>query len=386
MKKILLKGYYGFGNLGDDILMKVSCKILKSKYPNANIFIYSENTFNNPNFKCVKDYNSYIHNLLGERYPIIDWTYKEKFDLVFNGGGGLYNDYRDGKILASVANKTTYLFTPQQLYNLEHLLRGFTRKKSNLNYNFRIGFGLGIGPYTPSAPSYVRALAEIGSYDVLFVRDNKSIDFLKKINFKSPFYKATDIAFLTQYWLSGKCYNKNLRGEIYNIGVILRDEKNEKYFSNLKQAILHLESKGFKVNLISFHELEDKKFIEFFSGKVKVWQPNKLTLNEFLTLLNEQHLLITSRAHGAILGACMGIPSICLGISQKLKEVANMLPQSSCLLLPPFDTDDVVNAVNNIVEGYFNVKRKLESDISHNNKIAEEGLMKLIDTLDQSLL
>ena len=39
MTRIILKGYYGFGNLGDDILFMVICRFLKETLPDCLLYV-----------------------------------------------------------------------------------------------------------------------------------------------------------------------------------------------------------------------------------------------------------------------------------------------------------------------------------------------------------
>ena len=114
--KILLKGYYGFGNLGDDILMMVSYAILKKKYAEAVISIYSENTPNNPHLSDPVGFNQYIHSLLKDTPRLVDWTCQDDYDLLFDGGGGIYKDHTYGNWGHAIANRITKYTSPQRLW------------------------------------------------------------------------------------------------------------------------------------------------------------------------------------------------------------------------------------------------------------------------------
>ncbi len=385
MKKILLKGYYGFGNLGDDILLKVSHQLLRRRFPQADISVYSENTPNNPNFADSEEYNHYISAIIKDQCPIVDWTYVESYDLLFNGGGGLYKDHRQGSWKFAVANTIAKKLSPQKIRKGESMLRQGLQKKQNIQYDYRVGFGLSIGPFTHTAPTFVKSLSEIGSYNSLFVRDDASIRFLKSVGFENHYERITDIAFLTDYWLPKGLTNKNQSTEEKSIGVILLDwhEKNDVYFENIKQTADCLIKKGIKVQYISFQESFDKKFQDFFKGQVITWNPHRMSLEEFLAVLKQQSLLITARAHGAILGACLGVPSICLGITLKLEEVARMLKNSSKMIAPPFRSEEVVQAVMDMLDQYEIVVEKLEEDCQFNKTMALQAESTLLQTLEK---
>ncbi|WKN44446.1 polysaccharide pyruvyl transferase family protein [Tunicatimonas pelagia] len=382
MKRILLKGYYGFGNLGDDILMKVSYTILKEKYPDASISIFSENTPNNPNFTDTARFNHYIRALLENELPLVDWTDQSHYDLLFNGGGGIYKDHSYGNWQYIALNAVARRLSPQRIRQLENSVRERANKPSPISFDRRVGFGLSIGPFRKSSPSYVRKVSELGSYDELFVRDEASMNFLKTTGFASNYYRTTDIAFLSDYWLPPSL-TVNKSTDPRNIGVILLDwhENNDIYFKNIKQVVKQLEQDGYEVSFFSFQEGYDQRYQGFFQGKVIAWNPNKYSLEQFLFLLRKQHLIITARAHGAIIGACLGVPSICLGVTLKLEEVSKMLLRSSSLIAPPFCPTDIVPAVQKMVGNYPDYLDSLQVDLCENKKQIDASVKKLLNTL-----
>lgn len=370
--KILLKGYYGFGNLGDDILMKVSHGILRDLYPKADIYVYSENSVNNRNFNLVKEYNQYVSNILQEDVQVIDWTYRGFFDLVFNGGGGLYNDKRKGNIKHTIVNKLSRAFSPRQIANTESIVRKTINKPQNLRYNIRIGYGLGVGPYAQSAPTYLNFLAEVGTYDALFVRDTNSADFLKSISYYSPVHLISDIAFATSYWLPS--FPESVGGKQNQIGFILRKNGNEASYQNLAEAKRILTAEGFNVSFFSFHQLEDQDFNSFFDQPVHTWQPSEMSLVEFLSKIKGQSAVVTARAHGAILAACLGVPSVCLGISRKMSDIASMLQESSIVLSPPFSPTKLVTAIKEVCASREYIIERLKHDVARNSQIVLDSI------------
>ena len=80
--RVLLSGYYGFGNLGDDALLQIVVAQLKTRYPYATIDVLSEKP------------EETAHELAVEATPRWDQAaIKEaiaRADVVLSGGGGLF--------------------------------------------------------------------------------------------------------------------------------------------------------------------------------------------------------------------------------------------------------------------------------------------------------
>ena len=382
MKNILLKGYYGFGNLGDDILMKVSYAILKKKYADMAISVYSENTPNNPNFADTENFNQYIQKFLEETITLVDWTDQTHYDLLFNGGGGIYKDHTYGSWQQRALNTVAKQLSPQRIRRLEDRLRDSVKKQHHVTFDRRVGFGLSIGPFRKSSPSYIRKISEIGSYDALFVRDQASMNFLKSVRFSNQYYRTTDIAFLTKYWLPSELQEKK-QTRLSRVGFILLDwhQDSEVYFRNAKSATEQLIEKGYKVSFFSFQKSYDKRYRAYFDNQVIAWDPHKYSLKQFLSLLQNQDVIVSARAHGAIVGACLGVPSVCLGITLKLEEVSKMLHRSSILLPPPFLSEQIVQAVQHVFDQYPRYLENLQYDRKENEVQAQASEKQLLEML-----
>ncbi|MEQ1587067.1 MAG: polysaccharide pyruvyl transferase family protein [Cyclobacteriaceae bacterium] len=375
--KILIKGYYGFGNLGDDILMTTTYHLLKNRFPAAELFIFSNFTSNLNGFNRQPNYNKYIWHLLGEEVQIIDWTYRGDFDLIVDGGGGVYFDYSIGSSVWGLLNAVNKFMGVTILYRIDVILRKVFGRKRHLGFKRRAGFGLGIGPYSNSSRLLYQHLVEIGSTNILFVRDNTSLKLLQAFRFSGIKDLSSDIAFLSQYWLNSEV--KQRPGENFQnrIGIILLDwhEGNDSRFEEFQKFADHLIVRGTRVTFFSFDENHDIKYIRKFQEgySLVVWRPNEISISDFLNTLSAQDILFSARAHGVIIGSILKVPSICIATSQKLIEVSRLLPLSTSLVNEPIQEEQLFNQLENVQSNYSERLKYLDLDIERNEKLAIES-------------
>ncbi|HCX62322.1 MAG TPA: polysaccharide pyruvyl transferase CsaB, partial [Clostridiales bacterium] len=84
MKKILLAGYYGFGNLGDEAILEMALKQILEITDRKNIIVLSGN----------KEITSKKYNIATiDRYNVLSIIFKLKStDAIVFGGGSLLQD------------------------------------------------------------------------------------------------------------------------------------------------------------------------------------------------------------------------------------------------------------------------------------------------------
>ena len=101
-----------------------------------------------------------------------------------------------------------------------------------------------------------------------------------------------------------------------------------------------------------------------------IWQPEATTIADFAAKLATQDVLLSSRAHGAICGACLGVPSVIVNIEPKLTQVHAMLSNAS-RLVPAQDTNAWIKtlaelrALNPLI---------IEADVEKNRAASEAAL------------
>lgn len=381
VNKILLKGYYGFGNLGDDILMIVSYNLLKEKYPEASIDIFSNHTPNLNGFKRSSAYNQYIWQLLGEKPELIDWTSKKEYDLVFNGGGGVFFDVKHGSAVYGVINTIFKIAGSRVAHRVDRLLRVAFNKPRHIRFRKQHGAGIGIGPYSKRSALFFRHLAEIGSFEALFVRDDVSMQFLASMNFAGQRFKFTDLAFLSDYWVPEKLKAKKEKTFGNKLGILLQDlpSRQEELFSAVEGFLSSVTDA--EVTFLSFDKNHDQEYIRRFSSRHRlvVWDPEVISMESFLEILASQNIIITARAHGAILGALLGVVPICLGVSPKLEHVSQFFPNGGLLVKPPFDQQNLSIAWEKARHDYTELTERLQKDVMANRTVAQEGKQRLFE-------
>jgi polysaccharide pyruvyl transferase WcaK-like protein len=354
--RVVLTGYYGFGNLGDDLLCLCTVNITRRLFPDAEITIFS----------WSKD-PMYLRRLLDERIQIATEAIPPA-DLIIHGGGGVFFDFKHGRFSRRIVNSLIRAIGIYRYHTMVGLYRRYIR---NRGVNpLRIGLGLGIGTYTPSSERFFSDAAVLADFSYLMVRDEESASNLAFLGIKNT-NVGTDLVF--GYDFSAV---RTVAGHASGVAFILRDwtYDNNAYLDHWFAIAQQLVSKGFPVAVISFDQDADKNYLNRFSAfEQLIWNPRQhVDLSSFLSSLGRASVIISSRAHGIIAGAGLGVPSLCIEIEPKLRTIARMLPNATTLIKPDSNSADVVAKV---IELHDRANRSgIESDVNQNREALRSAL------------
>ncbi|WP_236198431.1 polysaccharide pyruvyl transferase family protein [Pseudomonas pseudonitroreducens] len=359
-----IRGAYGPGNLGDDVLLEVCINILRKYFPEQTTSVGLKNP-KNPGY--LRKYQCrFIHIST----PI-------KTDFLFYGGGGQFFEFKNKKHHESTIQKL--LEANRQGVTLTDIAKIFINralKKNNISFQKSAAICLGLGPFeNPSADSIRSKISPFLRSDYKTVRDNESFQIAAKYTHDLKIY--TDPTFLTGHWLTSPIKTRPTDGSA--VGVILRkwklnDHGNTVILNTIAAARL-LRKSGKMVSLISFYRDYDKDLIE----SVKefdwiIWDPQKNSPSDFIEeLSNTFDILVSTRAHGVLLPAQAGIPSVAVGIEPKLKNIHDFLPNGT-LYCDGKDVSVIFNQALSCLERKRELVLKLNSDVRKQQILAESFL------------
>lgn len=352
MVRITLKGYYGFANLGDDLLLLVCSKWIKEIFPDSTLIVSTASSSNNY-IKKLTD------NIIDEVVPLDP---EPKTDLVIHGGGGTYFDFDAGNSLYLFINKTINRVGINKfrfLLRIFRLIKGWPMNQGVT----RIALGIGIGRFTDSSTKYYQKAAELAGFHLIVTRDEYSYHYLLNKKLKATILNATDLVFLREYWLSKDDPSVESKGK--NLGFILRKWESEpSYLQLVHQAAEYLALKGYCISVFIFEQSHDQSIQETFNQfNMHVWEPEFMSLSDYIGHLKKQDVLITSRAHGAIIASALGIPPVCIGIEPKLKWFHDMLPNSSVYVELPISVSKLFESIK---QGLTISRGAVDDDFNYN--------------------
>ena len=321
--RILLMGYYGKGNFGDDVLLQVSYSLLKRIFPDAAMSIIIDG-----------HHGGYITSMLGDVEVLAPGRHGH-FDIIVHGGGGVFFDFKQYGRCSRLGEYALRLIGFSTFVSGERILRTLLNKHAT-SANCRLGFGIGVGTFSTGSPRMRASLPRLADFDALWVRDTESVANLKRFHhiLGATIIQGSDLAFLTEYWLPTGIPTKPTASRP-RLGILLRDWPEElggMADSVLRQTLATL-AMEYEITGFILDRHADLKLQKQFAGyALCIWQPERMTIAEFSAQLAMQDVVLTSRAHGAICSACLGVPSVIIGIEPKLAQVAAMLPNASCFV------------------------------------------------------
>ena len=356
--KIMISGYYGFNNTGDEAILKSMVGAFKEKIPQIKITVLSHNPLQTSQTYQVKAIN---------RLHLIDiMRCSRDTNLFISGGGGLLQDstgkgwsilYYLGLILAVKIVKVPVMIYAQ-----------------------------GIGPVNKQINKKLIKWI-LNKVDLITVRDNPSKELLENLGVVKPsIYVNSDPVFL----LKKKNINNIIDShpfiqELINsdnrplIGVSVREYKSNGSDSKriFAQAADYLiENYQAKIIFLPLKFDEDvhisEKILSLMKNKAEVLKI-KLEPEELLSVLSRLFLVVGVRLHSIIFSSMANIPFIAFNYDPKVKYFVEDLGLSEVLL----ETGEGISLKN--------IQKKIEYIRENNDKI-KDILLEKVNNLEEKAL
>lgn len=298
MSEIVISGYYGFANAGDEAMLAAMIEVLTDLEPGINITVIS----GNPADTRARHGVSAVYRL---NYPEIVRVLARS-DLLVSGGGSLLQDVTSDRSL---------------YYYLSIMMLAKTMGKPVMLY------AQGIGPVRGSIAR--SAMRYIGNrMDLITVRDEGSRDELKRLKVtRPPIYVTADpvVAMHPVDTQIGRAIlRKNgIEGAMPLIGISAREWKDWGHFKQvLAQAADRIaEEFGARIVYLPMQWPEDlavAKKIAARSQRPATVLVEKYTTSELLSIIGNLDMLISIRLHALIFAAVMHVPMVGVSYDPKI--------------------------------------------------------------------
>ena len=318
MKGIVISGYYGFGNSGDDALLFSIISDLKKRGLNDTITVFSSNPEETKKIYGVKAVNRV--NPFAVLYSLL-------FCRMFISGGGTL--IQDG---TSTKSLLYYLY----LIKLAKMLG----KKVMLYAN-------GIGPVNRES-NISKCNKILNTVDVITVRDKKSLDVLESMKVSKPLIRLTaDPVFLLDRAENINEISEKIGNDKY-FCVSIRNTKNlsADFEKNLARAIDGISS---KYSLTPVFIPLQKSDIKICADTIKHLQttaailPQALTPTEIMAVVSKAYMAVGMRLHMLIYAAAAAVPIVGIVYDPKVSGFMEYAHQN--LYINDFEVDE-----NNLFE------------------------------------
>ncbi|MCF6465473.1 polysaccharide pyruvyl transferase CsaB [Clostridium sp. Cult2] len=312
-KRILISGYYGFDNSGDDAILKAIVKDIKENNNSIEITVLS----NNPTF-TEKVYNIKAVN----RFKIkkVIKSIKE-CHLFISGGGSLLQD------ITSTRSLLYYL-------TLMKLAKKFGKPI--------MVYANGIGPIDRKLNRFLTRKT-LNKVDLITLRDEDSKIFLENLGVEnSNIFVTADPVFTlepSEDKIIDEILNKeNVPWDKPLVGVSVRNWINEEnLIPNVAKAIDYV-IENYKVNvvLIPMHYPEDlsisNRILERVTSQNCYIISNKYNVEDIMGIIKRLEIIVAMRLHSLIYAATQNVPMVGIVYDPKIEgflksiNMGNMCP------------------------------------------------------------
>ena len=340
--EILISGYYGFKNSGDDALLEAIINDLKANKESPNITVLSANPKETSKRYKVRAIN---------RFNIISlYRHMKKAGMLISGGGTLIQDTTSTKSL---------------LYYLAVIRLAIRNGVKVMLYSN------GIGPLRNDI-NICRAKKTLNKVDVITLRDPASKTVLDELGVDKPQIMVTaDPAFgLTSFDArTGREIFDKLNVPKDKRIIIVAPRRTRDTNARFETAVAKMcdyanEKYNCYTLFISMQLNKDEQISRNISSKMKTPNTvieNRLSVSEFMSIICASDLCIGMRLHSLIYSVVGNTPLIGIAYDPKIKGFMNYMEQNMCIEISDINEDVAYKAVDEVFGNYDNVKNELAS-------------------------
>lgn len=356
MSDILILGYYGFKNSGDDALLLSVIKELRKQKNDIKLTVLSndpEETQKNYGVPAVKRYNifSILKNIITSKMLLV-------------GGGTLIQDGTSTKSLMY------YLFVIRLA-----LLLG---KKVMLYAN-------GIGPLKKENYNITKRI--LNKVNVITLRESMSAEELKNIGVTKP---RTVITADSAFNLEFKVENK-IPAQIENdyVCVSVRNYRNmSEDFENIIADTCNYIAKNYSCTpvLIPFQKTKDMGICQRIKEKIKyksILFDTDCSIEELFDLFSHARMCIGMRLHSLIYASICTVPSVGIVYDPKIEGFMEYMGQKRYVYAETLDSASFVKMVDECFEKHEEIKTELKINLNKMKKKAEENAHEAVRLLNE---
>ncbi|MDO5040842.1 MAG: polysaccharide pyruvyl transferase CsaB [Peptoniphilus sp.] len=365
-KRILVSGYYGYNNIGDEAILKGLVEGITS-ISDAQLVVLSKNPhWTTTKYQVESADRSNLFTIIREI---------RKSDMVLSGGGSLLQDVTSKKSI---------------LYYLGILFLGMFFKKKTMIYS------QGIGPIKLKRNRILTKYI-LSKVDFINVRDNQSHRELKELGVDREVLVTTDTVFGIKKIDADRSKkvldSLGVSEDRTNICLCIMNWKN--YGAQTVDKISKLIEKIFKerpdVNIILvpfFYHVDLEIQRKIYNRLSCVFDhlyivEDYLHVNEYLSLIANMDMMVSMRLHGLIFATLAGAYPIGISYDPKIDGFIKELDRVQRYYVEDFDevalAEEVLQSLDNLDE----LKKETKTHLDKFYKLASMHNKTLLEVLDE---
>lgn len=348
---VVISGYYGFKNSGDDTTLKAIIKGLKLRSPNVRITVLSKNPIETRRIYGVDSINRL-------NIPAIVKKMKQS-SLLISGGGSLIQDVTSGKSLAYYL----YIIKLAQRAGLKTML-----------------YGNGIGPVL-NKDKYPYIARILNKVDAITLREPGSLKTLEEIGVDTAKTQITaDAVFsLSKEDISPDYADRLLclpNGKDYFcVSVRSWEHLAQDFEDSVANACRYVYEKHRLIPVfIPMQQSRDGaicKRIKEKTGSYAELVRGNIPYEKIASIISNSRFVIGMRLHILIYSACAGVPAIGLDYDPKVKHMMDYMGQCHSLPVETLSAKDLCALCDEVIKNREQLTEKL-AEIRENSRIAAE--------------